>query len=293
MTRRAVTLSVALVGLVSLASLSTIKEVRSSADLAVDHKTGAPAVYFSVILEYDPVPTRVDLTITWTVYARVDGREVPGTSDASTAAEDATSGRIWLMSPPMPVEPGKSYGAHLVVNDKANGLSYRKDFQYLAPLVVPIGIRLEGWDGSSGVDLTGVPDEELEDLATLYTHLKAYVQTASDIPLETFLSSSMAAVQTYPAVVMVVPNAGLSTTYGDTKGVTLTVGQTFVLYVVPAAADLGLVRAQAAAFERAIVGDVYLGPGDLGTITALCAYVDDIAWAVLKAASTEWTKRTG
>ncbi len=197
------------------------------------------------------------------------------------------------MSPPMPIEPGKAYGAHLVVEDRANGFTYRKDFQYLAPLVVPLGIRLEGWDGSSAVDLTGVADEELEDLVTLYTHLKTYVQTASDIALETFLSPSMATVQTYPAVVMVVPNAGLSTTYGgNTHGVTLTVGQAFVLYVVPSANELAALRTQVTAFDRPILGDVYLGPGDLGSVTALCVYIDDVAWDVLKAASAEWAKRT-
>jgi len=197
------------------------------------------------------------------------------------------------MSPAVPVDPGRAYGAHLVVEDSANGFSYRKDFQYLAPLVVPLGIRLEGWDGSSAVDLTGVGDEELEDLVTLYSHLKTYVQTASDVTLSAFLSPSISAVQTFPAVVMVVPNAGLSTTYsGGTQGVTLTVGQSFVLYVVPSANELPALRTQVAAFDRPIQGDVYLGSGDLGTLTAVCAYVDDIAWSVLQAASAEWTKRT-
>ncbi len=293
MIRRVAAVSLVLLALSTLSSLAALKEVRSSADLAVDHKTGLPAVYFTVVLEYDPIPTRADLAISWTVYARVDGREVPGKSEASTAAPDAAAARIWLMSPPMPIEPGKAYGAHLVVEDRANGFTYRKDFQYLAPLVVPLGIRLEGWDGSSAVDLTGVADEELEDLVTLYTHLKTYVQTASDIALETFLSPSMATVQTYPAVVMVVPNAGLSTTYGgNTHGVTLTVGQAFVLYVVPSANELAALRTQVTAFDRPILGDVYLGPGDLGSVTALCVYIDDVAWDVLKAASAEWAKRT-
>jgi hypothetical protein len=290
---RRVALSAAVLLLVfGLAASASLKEVQTSADLAVDPGTGNPAVYFSAVLEYDPRPDEANLTISWSLYVLEGGREETVSSTSRTSHQDPAPGKLYLMSAALPVEPGKTYGAHLVLQDSANGLSYRKDFRYVAPLVVPLGIRLEGWDGSSAVDLTGVADEELEDLVTIYNHVKTYVQTASDVALNLFLSSSMAAVQTFPAVVMVIPNAGLSTTFGETKGVTLTVGQSFVLYVLPSANELAALRTQVAEFERSIEGDVYLGSGDLGAVTAVCAYVDEIAWSVLQAASTEWAKRT-
>jgi hypothetical protein len=178
------------------------------------------------------------------------------------------------------------------VEDKANGFSYRKDFQYLAPLVVPLGIRLEGWDGSSAVDLTGVADEELEDLVTLYTHLKTYVQTASEQALETFLTAPLSPAEAYPAVVLLVPTAGLSTNYGGAQGVTLTVGQAFVLYALPSADAVPALRTQVAGFDQPILGAVYVGNGDLGTLTGKRVFVDKTAWAVLQASAAEWAKRT-
>ncbi len=291
MTRRVASLCAGLLLLVCVAAAASLKEVETSADLAVDPKTGNPAVYFNAVLEYDPRPEQADLSFSWTLYVLEGGREETVSSTSRTSEQDPAPGKVYLMSPALLVEPGKTYGAHLVLQDSANGFSYRKDFRYLAPLVVPIGLRLEGWDGSSAVDLTGVADEELEELVTIYNHVKTYEQTASEVELTMFLSASFAPVQTYPAVVMVVPNAGLSTTYGGTQGVTLTVGQFFVMYVLPSANELGALRAQVAGFERTISGAVYLGGGDLGTVTAVCAYIDEIAWFVLQAASAEWAKR--
>lgn len=293
MIRRAVTLALVGLALASAAATASLKEVRTSSDLAVDPKTGSPAVYFNAILEYDPRPENADLVISWTTYVLESGREQVVEATSRTSHQDPAPGKLYLMSPAVLVEPGKTYGAHLVLEDSANRLTYRKDFRYLAPLVVPIGLRLQGWDGSGAVDLTGVPDEELEDLVTIYNHVKTYVQTASEVELKVFLSTAMAPVQTFPAVVMVIPNAGLSETYGVTKGVTITVGQFFVMYVLPSANELAALRTQVAAFERDdIRGRVYLGNGDLGTLTATCAYIDEIAWTVLQAASAEWTKRT-
>lgn len=292
MIRRSITLAVAALFLLSLASVAALKEVRTSSDLGVDPKTGSAAVYFNVVLEYDPRPERASLSISWTVYTLEGGREAAVETSSSTSLQDPAPGKVYMMSPPLVVEPGKTYGAHLVFQDSANGLAYRKDFRYLAPLVVPIGLRLEGWDGSSGVDLTGVLDEELEDLVTVYNHLKTYVQTASEQAFEAFLTATLPPEQAYPAVAMLIPTAGLSTTYGGTRGVTLTVGQFFVMYVIPSADAVGAMRTQAASFATPPTGAVYVGSGDLGLVTAVRAFVDEIAWAVLQAASAEWTRRT-
>ena len=276
----------------SAAGSIALKEIRWSADLAPNPKTGEPAVYFSVVLQYDPLPTRVDLSVSWVVYALVDGQEVPSGSQASSSAQDASIGKLYLMSPPVSVEPGKTYGAHLVVRDAANNLTCRRDFQYLAPLVVPIGLRLEGWDGSSAIDLTGVADEELEDLVTIYNHIKSYVQTASAQALDAFLSAPLPPADAYPAVVLLVPTAGLSTNLGGTSGVTLTVGQVFTMYAVPSADAVSALKAQVAGFDQPILGDVYVGSGDLGILTGKRVFVDKTAWAVLQAAVAEWAKRT-
>ncbi len=290
--RRAVVLGFLLLWGVSWASMAALKELRASSDLGVDPKTGNAAVFFNVVLEYDPRPERADLSFSWSLYVLEGGREVTVETSARTSLQDPAPGKVYLTSSPLPVEPGKTYGAHLVFQDTANSFSYRKDFRYLAPLVVPIGLRLEGWDGSSGVDLTGVPDEELEDLVTVYQHLRQYVQTASEQAFETFLTAQIPPEQAYPAVAMLIPTAGLSTTYGGTKGVTLTVGQFFVLYVIPSADGVAAMRAQVASFDGPITGAVYVGNGDLGLVTAVRAFVDEIAWLVLQEASAEWTRRT-
>ncbi len=274
------------------ASAVTWEEVRTSTDLATDPRTGDPAVYFSVILQYDPVPARLDLSVSWSVYELVDGQEVPGGSLASSAARDASVGRLYLMSPAMPVESGRTYGAHLAVTDSANSLSYRKDFRYLAPLVVPMGLRLTGWDGSSAIDLTGVEDEELEDLVTIYNHLTSYQQTASEQALEAFLAAPLPAEDAFPAVVMLVPTAGLSANLGGAHGITFTVGQVFTIYVVPSSDAVPALRTQIAAFDQPIVGAAYVGSGDLGPVTARHAFIDKTGWAVLQAAAAEWAKRT-
>jgi len=292
MSRRVASFCAGCLVLFCLSASASLKEVRWSADVAPAPKTGSSAVYFSVVLEYDPLPERVDLSVTWTAFALVDGQEVAVDSLASSSAQDSSVRRLYLMSPPLPVEPGKTYGAHLTVQDAANGLTYRRDFRYLAPLVVPIGLRLEGWDGSSAIDLTGVADEELEDLATLYTHVKTCQQTASEQALETFLTAPLAPADAYPAVVLLVPTAGLSTNLGGAKGVTLTVGQVFTMYVVPSTDAVSALRAQVAAFDQPILGAVYVGNGDLGILEGKRVFVDKTAWAVLQAAAAEWSKRT-
>jgi hypothetical protein len=268
------------------------KEARWSSDLALDPKTGSPAVYFNVVLEYEARPETAVLSISWSLYALADGREVPVDSLAQARTVTPGPSKLYLMSPPLPVEPGKTYGAHLVVQDSANSLTHRRDFRYLSPLVVPIGLRLEGWDGSTAVDLTGVPDEELEDLVTIYNHLKAYEQTASEQTLDAFLVAPLPPEQAYPKVVMLIPTAGLTTNYGGAQGVKLTVGQYFVLYVVPSSDAVSALRAQVAQFDQPIKGAAYVGSGDLGVLTATHAFVDKTAWAILQAASAEWTKRT-
>ena len=292
MERRVFCLLVAALLFPAVIAAGAWKEADWSADLAVNPKSGGPAVYFSVVLEYDPLPERFDISISWALYAVQDDIEVPVESLASSSAQDSSVRRLYLMSPPLPVEPGKTYGAHLTVQDAANGLTYRRDFRYLAPLVVPIGLRLEGWDGSSAIDLTGVADEELEDLATLYTHVKTYQQTASEQALETFLTAPLAPADAYPAVVLLVPTAGLSTNLGGAKGVTLTVGQVFAMYVVPSTDAVSALRAQVAAFDQPILGAVYVGNGDLGILEGKRVFVDKTAWAVLQAAAAEWSKRT-
>jgi hypothetical protein len=292
MKRRVFCLLVAVLLFPALTAAGAWKEADWSADLAVNPKTGGPAVYFSVVLEYDPLPERFDISISWALYAVQDGMEVPVESLASSSAQDSSVRRLYLMSPPLPVEPGGTYGAHLAVQDSANGLTYRRDFRYLSPLVVPIGLRLEGWDGSSGMDLTGIADEELEDLATLYAHVKTYQQTASEQSLEAFLTAPLPLTDAYPAVVLLVPTAGLSTNLGGAKGVTLTVGQVFTMYVVPSADAVSALRTQVTAFDQPILGAVYIGSGDLGILAGKRVFVDKTAWAVLQAASAEWSRRT-
>jgi hypothetical protein len=46
-------------------------------------------------------------------------------------------------------------------------------------------------------------------------------------------------------------------------------------------------RTQVAAFDQPIRGAVYVGNGDLGTLTGVRVFVDKTAWAVLQASAAE------
>lgn len=148
-------------------------------------------------------------------------------------------------------------------------------------------------EGTEAYDLTGVPDEELEELATLYDVLQSsFTRVAEDIPLATFWSSHAASPDAFPALVVVAPFLGVNTSIGPSSGpITLTVSRSIHLYPV---ADSGAVPGlleQLAVYERIFVGAAFTGTATAATFEAGSVFVDDETWAVLAAAAAEELRR--
>jgi hypothetical protein len=291
--RRALLLTgILLILSVSVAASTTWQEIDGSGRLAPDPKTHTSLLYFTVILEYDPVPQDFDLETTWVLFEDVGGTEQIVDSYSKPSAAGGQVQRIYVMSSGIPVEAGKVYGAHLTLVDPVNNLRFTRDFGYAVPMIVPIGLRLEGSDGSSGVDLTGVPDAQLEQLASLYRGLQAYSKQETSISLDALLQTSVPDDEAFPSLVVLIPATGLSTTFSDgTQSVTLTVGQALTLYVIPSSAMVRDFREQVAEYDRDFSGDVYQGTGDLGLTDALRVFVGEDTWAVLQEAHAEWARR--
>jgi hypothetical protein len=285
------------VGLLALASLAVVavtwEEMDWSAAVAPDPKTGTPALYFTVVIEYKPTPNTFALETSWVLFEELEGTEQVVDAYTKRSSVGGSIRRIYAMSSGIPVKPGGVYGAHLSLVDSVNGLRFSRDFRYVVPMVVPIGLRLEGWDGSAGVDLTGVADEELEQLATLYQHLRAYSKQEEGVSLEAFVGTSLPEEEAYPSVVLLVPTAGLSTTLSDGRqGVTLTVGQSLTMYVVPASSAASALLEQVSIYGKDFEGFVYRGSGDLGMTSGVRVFIDEMAWLVLEGAEAEWTRRS-
>lgn len=270
-------------------------EIEVLSNIAPDPKTGGSALYFTVILEYDPLPSSFRLETSWTLFSLQDGKREIIQEYTKQSRASGRVRRIYSMSPALPVEAGMHYGAEVRLEDTLNGLVYQKSFDYLVPTAVPVGLRLTGWDGTEAVDLTGVPDEELEQLATLHRLLGQYERSAEDASLDAFLSTDLPDEEAFPALVLLVPNAGVSSTLGPSNGgpgITLTVGQTFVLYAVPNRTGAPSVMQQLSVYEKDFVGDVYRGDGDLGFVQGVRVFVGPFARLVLDAAAAEWSRRT-
>jgi hypothetical protein len=213
---RRVASSAGLLLLFCVAAVASLKEVQTSADLAVDPKTGSPAVYFNAVLEYDPRPERADLSISWTLYVLEGGREET-VSSTSRTSNRPSPGKIYLMSPPSWSNRGSVRCASRHA-DSANGFSPR------LPLPCPLSFRSACASRVGRVERRrpqGVADEELEELVTIYNHPRRTNRRhrggAYHVPIASF-----APVQTYrPSMVAPAPDCH---DLWRNAGVTLTVG---------------------------------------------------------------------
>ncbi|MEW5826187.1 MAG: hypothetical protein AB1778_05090 [Candidatus Bipolaricaulota bacterium] len=279
--------------LVSAAATAvTWEEVDWAAQLAPNPKTGAMSVYFSVWMEYDPPQRSVDLESQWTSPSLdPDDPNLTGSVGRYASTEGVT--RIVVMSPAIAIAAGQRYTATLTLADRASGLTYSRQFQYLAPAAVPISLRLESADGTTGVDLTGVPDEELEDLVLLARALRLSTRAPGTSDLSDFLSAPLPAEEAFPALVLLVPTAGVSATAGPSgAGVKITVGQTMMIFSLPEGAAVSALRTQTAEYPQPIVGVAFSGSIETSFGSAVRAFLDEASLEVVEAAEAEWTRRT-
>jgi hypothetical protein len=163
------------------------EEVSWGADVVLNTGTGLPAVVFYATVEYSEFPSSYHLEGGWEIYAIINGTQVPIEGAPTTAFLRGGTLRIYSATSQIPIEAGKMYGARLSLQDTVNDLSYQRTFSYSPAEVLPIGISLRGWDGSEDIDLSELPDEELEQLFLLHDLLEGYKQSPVEKTVVSFL----------------------------------------------------------------------------------------------------------
>jgi hypothetical protein len=192
--RRGIIASVAILVAFSIGAVAVEwEEVSWGADVVLNTETGLPAIVFSASVEYSEFPSSYYLDGGWEVYAVVNGTQVPIEGAPTTSFVRGGTLTITSATSQIPIEAGKTYGARFLLQDTVNDLSYQRSFTYSPTEILPIGISLRGWDGSEDVDLSELPDEELEQLVLLNNLLKRYKQSSIEKTVVSFLREDAAA----------------------------------------------------------------------------------------------------
>jgi len=163
-------------------------------DVVLNPSTGLPSIVFYVTLEYSGSPNSYDFEGGWKAYEIVNGQQIELSISPASAFLRGEKLRIYTATSQIPIEEGKSYKATFALEDTVNNLSYERSFSYNAGgTVLPYGISLQGWDGSDDIDLSKLPDEELEELAVLHSQIKRFVESPEPQTLTAFLRGDAAA----------------------------------------------------------------------------------------------------
>lgn len=170
------------------------EEVSWGADVVLNTDTGLPAVVFHAAIEYSEFPDNYHLEGGWDVYEIVNGARLPLRAAPTTARLRGATLTIYSATSQIRVEDGKSYGATLTLRDTVNDLTYERTFSYSPIEILPIGISLRGWNGGvDDIDLSELPDEELEELVVLHNLIKGYRQSPTEKTAAAFLREDAAA----------------------------------------------------------------------------------------------------
>jgi len=268
------------------------EEISTTATPVTD-QLGQPMVVFMVHLRYDAAPSRADLSYGWTV---IEGSGADRVEVASFYRPTTFPGgglNLYLSSGHVPISPGKRYVATVTVNDTENDLHFEEEIEYGAPVSLPVGIRLTAQSGDQVYDLSGIPDEEIEEMATAYDVLNDdYDVVAEEITADAFFRDHANADEDFPATVYLIPAAGLEGEFGPTTGpIRFSVERTLYIFPVPAKSDVAGLLAQLDVYEFDFVGRAFEGAGDSAVFGGRTVFVDDAAWDTLKAAADEERRR--
>lgn len=274
------------------------KEKGHAVQPRIDSKTGEMEVGFSVTLEYAGSPQCVQYKISWTISQVVGGRDEEVASESLSRRKNCVCcvNSYTTLSPFIVPVAGGQYRARLHLEDTANSLVFDRTIDYVAPVSLPTGITLnvKTPQGSThGVDLSGVPDEELELLASYATLLSTgYVQTASAVASDAFFSTYAVASASFPAAVYVVASLGPSSLATGT-GLTISASYNglFLVYPLASSSAVRAVKDQLAEFEEEFTGRVLLWTGAVDETHPITVFVTDRAWEILQAAIAEQKKR--
>jgi len=290
---RKLTVLLAILALFAVAVAAVTWEEVSLTATPTGGPDGQAMVLFNVHLQYDEAPSRADLSFGWTV---TEGSASTGTEVAAfyrSTTFPGGSANLNLGSGHVPIEPGKRYVARVTVNDAANDLHYEGTITYTAPLVLPVGIILYGANGAEEIGLDGVPDEELEEMATTYDLLRSnYTKVEEDVTLADFFSQHATGADAFPAAVYLIPLQGDETTFGtDSSPVSFRITPAMYAYPIEDRGAGNDLLNQLAVYEKVYTGTVYEGDGIEAAFGAKLIFVGDIAWDVLAAAKTEEQSR--
>jgi len=263
------------------------EEIGWGADVVLDAKSGLPAVVFHAALEYTSAVGRYEVETLWEVFAVVDGVEAPLDGISTTSIRTGDVRGIYAASPRVPIEAGGRYRARLILRDPANDLCYERAFDFVAPAAVPFGIRLSGWDGAEPVELSELPDEELEELVLLHDLLEGYASSIDDTSIEEFLRGP-AATSAYPVSLLLLPTADIGTSGAPIRIFVVLNLYVYTLLVPDEAAG---VLDQLGQFRQDFVGDVFTGAGSPILGGGKTVFVHDAVWPVLEASVAEHAER--
>lgn len=255
---------------------------------------GGPAIVFTIQLEYDRRPSSADVSFGWTIYDLDKGQELEEYSFYRSTTLTGGALRLSFASARVPVVPGTRYRGRVVVDDAANDLQYRRDIDYTAPVVLPVGLVLSGTNDTEEIPLGDVPDEEIEEMATAYDLLQAsFSHDAEGVTLEAFFAEVAIDSASYPAAVYVVPVQGDESPFGTQNSpVTFRITPSLYAYPVPDPSAASALLEQLSAYDRTFVGLVFSSEDpQAGLFDAVSVFVGETAWRVLEAAKAEETRR--
>jgi hypothetical protein len=264
----------------------------------IDSRTGQMEVGFVVTLEYDRSPACVEFKISWKIALVSGGREEEIATDSRSRKRNCVCciSTYATLSPFIVPVPGSQYRARLHLEDAANALVFDRTIDYVAPLSLPTGITLNVTTPTGtthGVDLSAVPDEELEELAAYSTLLStSYVQTASAVAVSDFYMTYAGAAGSFPAWTIVVASVGpTSLLTGSGLTIAASYNGLFLVYPLASSSAVQAVKEQLAQFGQLFAGLVFVKKGEPDGQNPLTVFVSDRAWEILQAAAAEQKKR--
>lgn len=233
------------------------------------------------------------------MYTLKDGSEEVLAEDHYRKRHPSCTGRTaWVsfLSPFITSAAGGNYGARITVRDFANDLFYERVISYIAPLSLPTGVALSVSTTSGDtdeIDLSGVPDEELEQLASYFTTFSTdYVQTASDVSVEDFFTIYATSDEAFPAWLLVVVSLGPNvSTSGSGISIKASYNRILFIYPVNSPAAVEGVLGQLSLFNEEFVGRVLLAKNPSDSSNAISVFIGEATWPVLQAASQEIEQR--
>lgn len=282
--RLAVMILLVVAGSLSAAAVDW-EELDWAATVVSDYKTGLPAIVFSIGFAYDETPSTMRLLIEWEVFSVEAGARIMLYEYTRTWNTGGLQ-RVYFASQSVLIEAGKQYGARVSIEDLKNGLFGERNFTYIAPEALPVGLRFVGWDGTQEADLAGMPDNELQELVLLQRAVASYEVLAENVSISSLFSQYAATQGDYPVSVILLPETGVDNNWGsESQPIIVTFGLTVLTFSIPSAdANAGFLQ-QLATYDQTFVGTAYAGSD------GVILFLHDAMGVILSAAAVELAAR--